>query len=525
MSDTDITYIPFSPLQAKAYFVHDYGNNPLTLKSIQSSLVDRDLLSYHPVTDTTKMRAMHVAFRQADFQEAARKTELMAGEVKELCQAATLGDSGESCKVVAMCPDPQRCPSAGIVNVAPKSFPASTRLNYLSWEYFGPSELYSDRLPDPNLVFRSHADRKHELQLALGKVAQAASEQSGRYIKFRKVVNGYVRHNPARGSEYIIDAEYQDPRSGKLVETRVSLVRPLATNYITLQEASNSEATVNFVVPITNVNERFKEFMVMYEDLCLKTGEKTNLVLAVYGDKDVEFIQSVLSTYQKKYPRAGMVIVEGKGPFTRARALHLGMSHLRDEDLAFHCDVDMTIRQGFLDRCRRNTVRSQRVYYPEFFKLYNLKYVYRLSEPPSYLKIRRPHGHWAYYSFGMICIYKSDYDSVGGMNTNIVGWGEEDVNFFEKVLRKKLEVLRAPDIALIHRWHEKQCSRKLVRKQYRHCMSSRAEHLADRMELANYIYELGLEIKPPSKAKNTTYVADDLYEDTGPLEDIFNEAK
>ena len=504
--------------------MRDYSNNPLTRKSIKSSLASQDFVSYYPVPDATKMRALHIVFRQTDFQEAVSKTELMASQLKEMCQAPDIVGSKGSCGV-EMCPAIQRCPSPGTVNSAPKSYLASTRLNYQSWEYFDPSELYGDQFQTPSLVFRTHSNRKHELQLVLGKVAQAASEQHGRYIKFKKVLNGYVRHNPSRGNEYIIDAEYQDSRGGKTIEARVSLVRPLASNYITLQETSNPEAAVNFIVPITNVNDRFKEFMVMYEGLCLKTNEKTNLILAVYGEKDVKFILSVLEPYQKKYPRAGMAVVEGKGPFTRARALHLGMTRLRAEDLAFHCDVDMIVKQGFLNRCRRNTIQGQRVYYPEFFKLYNLKYVYRHSEPPSTPKIRRANGHWAYYSFGMLCIYKSDYDSVGGMNTNIIGWGEEDVNFFEKVLRKKLEVLRVPDSALVHRWHEKKCSKKLARKQYKHCLSSRAEHLADRMELANYIYELGIEIKAPSIAKNATYVSDDLYEDSEPSEDIFDAAR
>ena len=233
----------------------------------------------------------------------------------------------------------------------------------------------------------------------------------------------------------------------------------------------------------------------MYEEIALRTQESVRLVLSVYGAKDVQSVRSLLAEYRDKYPKAELTVVEGKGEFSRGKALHLGMTQLKADQLAFVCDVDMSVSRGFLERCRKNTMQGKRVYYPEFFKLYNLDYVYRSGDYPNKVSLKRKHGHWSYYSFGMLCIYKSDYTRVGGMNTNIVGWGEEDVKFFEKVVRKKLDVLRAPDTGLSHRWHEKTCPKTLTPVQHTHCLSSRGENLADRIELANYIYEHQVELK------------------------------
>lgn len=382
-----------------------------------------------------------------------------------------------------------------------------SRNDYQPWQYFDSTNLYIDTEPTPSYYLHVHKDRRHELQLILGKVVQAASEQYGRSLKFKRVINGYVRHNPMRGNEYIIDAEFADPRDHwKLLQTRVSILKPLATNYLTLPDNNNVETAVNFIVPITKVSNRFVEFMEMYDTMYLSASAKVNLVLSVYGADDVAFVNNILKAYRTKYPKASFAVVEGQGGFSRGKALNLGMSHLHPEDLAFLCDVDMEVGPSFMNRCRKNTIRGKRVYYPEFFKLYNLDYVYYHGQKPSRINLKRSHGHWAYYSFGMVCIYKSDYDRVGGMNNNIVGWGEEDVNFFERVLRKKVEVLRAPDTSLKHRWHEKQCPKTLVRKQYEHCLSSRGENLADRIELANYIYENKCQIPPRSShgLKNTT---------------------
>ncbi len=453
------------------------------------------------------MTLIHHFYTTAAFVASLEQIRYLESQVNEMC--TEIESKISNCEV-HHCPCAehtaisQRCPSAGVVSSPSRSYASTSRNDYQTWEYFDSTNLYLDMDPSPSYYLHVHKNRRHELQLTLGKAVQAASEQYGRNLKFRRVINGYVRHNPTRGNEYIVDAEFADPRDHwKLVQTRVSILKPLASNYLTLPDNNNVETAVNFVVPITKVNNRFVEFMTMYEAMYLQPQASVNLVLAVYGRDDVVFINDVLKSYRDNYPEAVFTVVEGQGDFARGKALNLGMTHLHPEDLAFLCDVDMEVGPSFLNRCRRNTIRGKRVYYPEFFKLYNMNYVYRNGQKPSRLNIKRSHGHWAYYSYGMLCIYKSDYDRVGGMNSNIVGWGEEDVNFFEKVLRKKLEVLRAPDTSLKHRWHDKNCPKSLVGKQYKHCLSSRGENLADRIELAGYIYERGYQIPRRANSSHT----------------------
>ena len=372
-----------------------------------------------------------------------------------------------------------------------------------TWQYFDSLAVYNDETTIPSYWFTVRKDWKKEIQSVMSQVLLEARAHTGRrLLKFRKIINGYARHNPFRGMEYIIDAEYSEGRS--LIRTRTSVVRPLAKNYITLEDNNSGKTRINFIVPISNVMERFSEFMAMYEGCCLKQDNGLHLVLVVYGEQDIAFVKEVIQPYLKKFRRAKITVVEGTGVFSRGRALHLGMSTLAPEDLAFHCDVDMTILNPFLHRCRKNTIRGKRVYYPEFFKLYNLDYVYINRPRPKKTPLKRQHGHWASYSFGMLCIYKSDYDEVGGMDTSIIGWGEEDVKFYEMVLKKKtLEVFRVPDPGLTHRWHEKHCAPSLSEEQRKHCISSRGENLADRIQLANYIYLNDYQIKYPSPVPRT----------------------
>lgn len=454
----------------------------------QSALFS-SLISYHPLLSTHTMYTLEVHYKQIQFKGLQDRLHTIQTQLREKCTAVGCTPPSDLCT----CQD-NSSPNAGVVSSLSAPYKPVSIYDYQPWQYFDSSALYPDQEIYPNYKLKMRKDFRQELKVVLPKAVQKTSERYGHQLKFHKLVNGWVRHNPFVGSEYIIDYELLDGAK-KVVSKRVHLVRPLASNYITLKDNGDPTATISMVVPITRVNQRFREFMAMYEGLVLSSGEHVQLVLSVYGEEDIRFVKSVIKDYENRYPQARINVLEGRGGFSRGKALHHAFSSLQPNQLVFVCDVDMRVTRPFLERCRRNTIQGSRVYYPEFFKLYNLNYVYRESSRPRTLTIKREHGHWAYYSFGMLCIYKSDYDAVGGMDTNIKGWGDEDVEFFQKALKRHLDVLRAPDPGLSHHWHEKVCPRTLSKLQYRHCLSSLAENLADRKELASYIYERGMEIK------------------------------
>lgn len=42
-------------------------------------------------------------------------------------------------------------------------------------------------------------------------------------------------------------------------------------------------------------------------------------------------------------------------------------------------------------------------------------------------------GYWRAFGFGIVSMYKSELLMAGGLDTSILGWGQEDVDLFEKV--------------------------------------------------------------------------------------------
>ena len=303
-----------------------------------------------------------------------------------------------------------------------------------------------------------------------------------------KVQGAFVRHAGMKGKEYIMDLEIT--KNGHVSEKRVYLLFPLNPDLIFLDSSEHemSSKMIEFVVPINDVDTRLNEFLKMYTDLCLKTSEKCGLNLVVYGKQNM--INNSVEKLKRRYPTKKLNVIYNSGRFSRGRALDVGIKQLSSSDLIFICDVDMMIERGYLRHCRRNTIQGRRVYYPEFFKYYNMKYAYKFSRMPKTRSISRREGHWAIHSFGMLCIYKSDFAITGGFNLKIEGWGSEDVLLAKSVMKHKLDVFRAPDPFLTHRFHEKTCSKTLPQDRLAHCHSATNENVADKSQLAEYVFYL-----------------------------------
>ena len=359
-----------------------------------------------------------------------------------------------------------------------------------SWLYFDSTSIYEDENISPQKPLLTYSYYKMELDNVLLEAVRLANIDYPSPLIFHKLLNGYIKHDGVKGNIYIVDIQLKEQNNPFVtLQRRFSFRRPLSLNFEILPSKNVVTEVINFIVPVANVNERLSDFLKMYEELTLARGDNTRLILVTYSDTDVKFCKKELTYYTDRYPNAQFTIVKGKGEFARARALHEGTQILDSNDLMFFCDVDMNIDEKFLEKCRLNAVQGQQVYYPEVFKLYNMKYAYKSEVKPIYVSISRRNGHWGYYAYGMLCTYKSDYTAVGGLDISMIGWGGEDVVFFERFLKHKYQVIRAPDPSLTHKWHPKYCNQKDSEKQ-KMCQYSRSEILADRRELARYIYEL-----------------------------------
>ena len=69
-----------------------------------------------------------------------------------------------------------------------------------------------------------------------------------------------------------------------------------------------------------------------------------------------------------------------------------------------------------------------------------------------------PNGHWFYYSYGTIAVYKEDWEKFGGFSTrfgNKVTWGGEDWDIIDGAVKGGLEIERKRSPAVYHYYHTK----------------------------------------------------------------------
>lgn len=416
------------------------------------------------------------------------------------------------------------------VPVGLRTFKPTTSDEVIPWDFISKSE-YS--LADSNPRRRIHSDIKEGLEDITREVMasiNACSRQRGRVVEERSVLYGYRRVN-SYGADTILDLllVYRKYRGKKVtlpVRRHIYLhqhftgleIRDVSDdNGVNRDDRENEDKLlknlfrgrfldlnfkfgidtdtvqdkiVHFILPLSGRYEIFQRFLQNYEEVCLTTDERTELLIVLYRhnvenslNKTIELIEKV----KYKYRGAKIDVVLGSGEFSRANALHEGASRMKDEDLLFFIDVDIVFTSSALHRIRWNTIMNRRIYFPVVFSEYDPKIVWDGKKHEKYT-VTEVAGYWRQFGFGIVSLYKKDYDVVGGFDLSIRGWGKEDVIFFEKVVKSKIEIFRAADRNLIHVFHDVECGKELSAAQLSMCMGTKADTYAGLETLAKIIY-------------------------------------
>lgn len=219
-----------------------------------------------------------------------------------------------------------------------------------------------------------------------------------------------------------------------------------------------------------------------------------------------------LSKAQIAFPAATINHITLNGNFSRGKALDIAArsSYINDNDIIFFIDVDMTFQKETLDRVRRNTIMHRQVYFPIVFSQYDPNRVQNSNVPNNRDNtLAYESGFFRQFGFGICAIYKADIlnPNINGFNTDITGWGLEDVKLLERIIKlnqnkpsqllntaegndeqsaalyyeslkpKMLSVFRSPDDTLIHVFHPINCDKNLEESQYQMCQGTKANTL------------------------------------------------
>lgn len=308
---------------------------------------------------------------------------------------------------------------------------AINRNTVISWKLINSNLLMSEEESSPAL--KIPAVWKKEFDVLVEKAMEYLTNWDDETsYRFKRIVNGYYKVDPQAGINYIIDfegkqaaaAETKDDFSLPTKHFRVTLSRKfdsLEVNPSQLRVTGIEGKHITIVVFMTvEHNNKFKHFMEMLKKI-LDNDQRINLmVVKMSGSSqraEKKFTvspvfdpRSLLSQYEREYPKASFTLLESPSLLSRDHGIALTIRELRPNDIVFLADLDLEFDVGFLERCRSIPLQGQQIYAPIFFSNADPS----LSKPTPNLEtvqtsaISEHNGHWTVGSNSVMCLYAAD---------------------------------------------------------------------------------------------------------------------
>lgn len=380
-------------------------------------------------------------------------------------------------------------------------------------------------------VQRSFTDIKIREFLNFGEEsAAAASPQSAKDLS--DILSGHMKRFLNTGLDKLTRWDQQEQKN--------SAARTRHSNpHVVISELPN----IVFILPLVGRASIFQRFLANFEEVCLLSDVKCDLLVALFVDTDFSDNLAAIDALQRRYPHRNVRCREMHGNFSRGLALDEASRDWRvsNNDILFFVDLDITFTDKTLARIRANTIRRRQVYLPIVFSEYNpnpgglvggdnsnngqpskLYHDSGSSSSHNNRVITNENGYFREYGYGLCAIFKSDLFKPGieGFVNDVKGWGLEDVKFLDRIVASNreasvnnllmaelynttkgagnyvLSIFRAPDTSLRHIFHAINCDKGLEEAQYKMCLGTKANTMGSYGFIEQFLLRMNSSLFP-----------------------------
>uniref|UniRef100_A0A8D3A9J5 Beta-1,4-N-acetylgalactosaminyltransferase n=1 Tax=Scophthalmus maximus TaxID=52904 RepID=A0A8D3A9J5_SCOMX len=294
-----------------------------------------------------------------------------------------------------------------------------------------------------------------------GNLQLAESEVVDVIYTLLRIINVEKRRDSARGNRYLVELELME-RGRSVVRlseyiylllhrgrqgeeslentdsapaSATAYAKPLLCQPVMLQW--RRDVMVHFVVPVKNQARWVQQFISDMENLHRQTKDDNfSIIIVDFESEDMDVEQALReSSYLRR-----------EGNFERSAGLQIGVDTIEDShSIVFLCDLHIHFPLNILESIRKHCVEGRLAFAPIVMRL-------GCGSSPQ-----EPDGYWEVNGFGLFGIYKSDFEKIGGMNTEEFKdrWGGEDWELLDRVLQNGLEVERLRLRNFFHYYHSK----------------------------------------------------------------------
>ncbi|XP_066524151.1 beta-1,4-N-acetylgalactosaminyltransferase 3-like isoform X2 [Hoplias malabaricus] len=267
-------------------------------------------------------------------------------------------------------------------------------------------------------------------------------------LVLNRVLNVEKRADGDAGARYFLELELKDGKGQNMLISHYF--------YVTRNKDSpdppalcsprgfswDPTARVNVILPVKNQGRWTIQFIKQMEKIYRATGDENfNVIIIDYSSDDVNIEKALSNAKLPSYQYKRL-----EGTFLKTTAIQTAIDLVDDENsILFTCDLHLNFPISIIHTVRKHCVQGKMIYAPALMRL------------DCGSSAQAPTGFWEIDGYGLIGIYKSDMERIGGMNTKDFKdkWGGEDWELLDRILENKLEVERLNLRNFLHYHHSK----------------------------------------------------------------------